>query len=62
MTYTNQQKSIEYENGSNNFQKQLKKDITEIKSSDSVYVPADKTKNVYKMPKDMYKKLLRDTM
>ena len=46
----------------NNFQKNLQKDIQSINSSNKMFVAADKTKNIYKMDVDNYRKLLRDNI
>ena len=44
------------------FQKQLSKDAKEIRNSTSLYVPADKTTNLYKLQTESYKKLLNDNI
>ena len=46
----------------NSFQKNLQKDIQSIKSSNKMFVAADKTTNIYKMDVDNYRKLLRDNI
>ena len=46
----------------NQFQQKLKKDINEVEKSDKVFVPADKTPNVYKLDSSMYKKLLAENI
>ena len=45
---------------SNSFQRQLTNDIKTINSSDKVFVSADKSRNIYKMDKDQYTKLLNE--
>ena len=40
------------------FQCNLTKDLKEIKNSSNLYVPADKTANVYKVSADQYQQLL----
>ena len=40
----------------------FKNDINNIKASDKVVVPADKTRNMYKMDKDVYNKLLGENI
>ena len=40
----------------------MKNDISKIKSSPSIFVPADKTANMYEMPPDNYKKLLYENI
>ena len=45
--------SIKYRSVSNNFQKNLKSDITKIKSSANMFIFADKSNNIYEMkPQD----------
>ena len=46
----------------NSFQKNLQKGIQSIKSSNKMFVAANKTTNIYKMDVDNYKKLLRDNI
>ena len=55
-------RSIEFKTDLNDFQKQLKHDVKEIRSSDSLFVPADKTTNIYKVAKDTYQKLLKENI
>ena len=43
---------------SNSFQETLKMDLKRIKASDPVFVAADKSRNLYSLPADKYKKLL----
>ena len=42
----------------NDFQQKMKKDIAQIKSSNDVFIFADKTNNLYKSSPKEYKKLL----
>ena len=51
-------KNIEFRNVHSKFQEKLKHDVTEIRSSNKVIVPADKTRNLYKMEKEDYNKFL----
>ena len=44
------------------FQDDLRKDITHLQRSNAVFVPADKTRNLYEVQKDQYEKLLRDNI
>ena len=44
------------------FQKKLKEDIPKIKQSPNVFVFADKTSNIYEMPKQQRRKLLHDNV
>ena len=55
-------RSIEFKKTRNPFQKQLTKDLKEIKKSDKIYVPADKTSNIYKVSPDEYAKLLTENI
>ena len=54
--------SIKFKKVQNSFQKQLSKDVKEINSSTNVYIPADKTTNIYKVSKQYYNKLLKDNI
>ena len=42
-------KNIHFCKISNNFQQKLKLDIRDIKSINKVFVPADKSRNIYKL-------------
>ena len=55
-------KNIEFRNVSNTFQDQLKNDISEIRNTEKVIIPADKTRNLYKMEKDDYNKYLTENI
>ena len=44
------------------FKKKLKEDIPKIKRSPNTFVLADKTSNIYEMPKQQHKKLLHDNV
>ena len=50
-------KSIRFRKTGNKFQQHLNEDIKSIKQSESLYVPADKTTNIYKVKPDDYNKL-----
>ena len=54
--------SITFKAMTNSFQKNLQKDIQSIKSSNKIFVAADKTTNIYKMDVDNYRILLRDNI
>ena len=54
--------NIKFKNRQNNFQKQLTKDVKEIKSSKLVYVKADKSTNVYTMKPEDYKKMRTESI
>lgn len=49
---------VEFRKVSNDFHSTLKKDINRIKASNSVFVKADKTRNMYELSKEQYDKLL----
>ena len=44
----------------NEFLSKLDQDVKNINKSESIFVPADKTTNFYKLGRDKYNKLLRD--
>ena len=54
--------SIKFKNIRNPLQYQLSKDVKEINSSTDVYLPADKTTNLYKISKEDYNKLLKENI
>ena len=54
--------SIKFRTNINRFQHKLKKDIKEINNSSSIFVPADKTTNLYKVSKENYEKLLKENI
>lgn len=53
---------IEFRKCYDSFQNTLRKDVDRIKKSKEVFVPADKTRNLYEMDKAQYKKLLHDNI
>ena len=54
--------NIEFRNVDNHFQKKkLKNDINEINTCNKILVSADKSRNLYKLEKDQYQKLLKKT-
>ena len=55
-------KSIQFRNVKDDFQTKMKNNISKIKSSPNVFVPVDKTKNLYEMPPNDYKKLLYENI
>ena len=55
-------KNTEFRNAKNYFQEKLKEDINEIKTSDKVFVGADKSRHIYKMDKQQYAKLLTENV
>ena len=58
----NMAKNLKFKKVTNNFQKTLKDDLKSIKRGDEIIVPADKTRNHYKMNKDMYKSFLNNNI
>ena len=55
-------KNIQFKNIKINFQTKLKNDISDIQICQKVLVPADKSRNIYKMETADYKKLLHDNI
>ena len=55
-------KNIEFKCVSNNFQRQLTDDVKAINNSDKVFDSVDKSRNIYKMHKDQYTKLLNENI
>ena len=55
-------KNIEFRNINNSFQKNLNDDIKRINISKKVLVKADKSRNIYQLDKDDYKKYLRENI
>ena len=54
--------SMEFRRVNCEFQKKLQSDLKEIRSSTKLFVKADKTKNMYEVGKDAYKKMLKDNI
>ena len=54
--------SVEFSNVNNSHLTTLAKDVDTIKSSDSVFVKADKTSNIYKIENQPYQKVLHDNI
>ena len=55
-------RTIEFKPVQNQFQKQLKRDIRELKQSSKLLIPADKTTNLYKVSTKDYDKLLTENI
>ena len=55
-------KNIEFRNINNSFQKNLNDDIKRINTPKKVLVKADKSRNIYQLDKDDYKKYLRENI
>ena len=54
--------NIEYRNINNWFKKKVNNDINEIKTCNKILVSADKSRNLYKLEKDQYEKLLKENI
>ena len=55
-------RSVEFRHTRNAFQKQLSEDIKQMKESNSVYVSADKTTNMYQLSVNSYNKILTENI
>ena len=55
-------KNIQFKYIKNDFQTKLKEDILNIQKCEKVLIPADKSRNIYKMETADYKKLLHDNI
>ena len=54
--------NIQYRPVNNSFQANLRNDIRKINASEQLYIAADKTRNLYKMDRQNYKKLLTENI
>ena len=54
--------NIQFRKVNDDFQSTLKNDIKKIKDSTKMFIPADKTRNLYEVEKTQYEKLLRDNI
>lgn len=55
-------RNIKYQNQVNEFQTKLQKDVEDIKASNELLIPADKTTNLYNVTVEQYNKLLDDNI
>ena len=55
-------RNIEFKRVNTVFQNQLNKDINMINKDPLLFIPADKSNNLYKVSKDTYSKLLQDNI
>ena len=55
-------KNIQFKNINNDFQTKLRNDISDIQKSEKVLMPADKSRNIYKVERADCKKLLHDNI
>ena len=53
---------LKFKKHSNNFQKRIQQDIKLINDSDKLFVPADKTSNMYKVSKEEYEKIMTESI
>ena len=55
-------KNIQVRNVNNSFQSQLNEGIKQIKRDSKIFVPADKSRNIYKWYRETFKKLLYESI
>ena len=55
-------RNVKFRRSVNQFQQQVKQDLRNITQSNTVYVPADKTSNMYLMRKEQYDKHLTNAI
>ena len=55
-------KNIEYKHYSNPLHQKMNKDMRDIRSSDCLFIEADKTTNLYKLTPEKYNKLLKNNI
>ena len=55
-------KNIQFRHINSTSQEQLKKDIQQIRQSNQLFVSADKSRNIYKMNKEDYEKLMHENI
>ena len=55
-------KNIKFEEKTNKFQNQMKKDILKINKSKNIFVKADKTSNIYEVEPEKYEKMLKENI
>ena len=51
-------KNIDFRKANNSFQSQLNEGIKHIKGDSKIFIPADKSRNIYKINMETYEKLL----
>ena len=54
--------SLEFREVKDDFQNKMRTDIAKIRKSNEVFVPSDKTRNLYAMDKDQYRRLLQENI
>ena len=55
-------RNIEFRNAISSFQTKLSSDIKRMKTNNNLLIQADKSRNIYLMPKDNYTKYLTETV
>ena len=55
-------KNIQFRKVNNSFQNQLNEDIKQIKRDSKIFVPADKSRNIHKIDRETYEKLLHENI
>ena len=55
-------RNIDFRNANNSFQTKVSSDIKRMKTNDNLLIPADKSRNIYLMSKDIYTKHLTETV
>ena len=55
-------KAVKFRNRNDKFQNEMKDDINKIKCSLNVFIPADKSTNMYELTPKVYKKQLRNNV
>ena len=55
-------RNIKFRNVCSNFQSRLTNDVTKINKSPNLFVPAEKTNNLYELSVDSHKKLLKENV
>ena len=55
-------KNIQFRHINSTSQEQLKKDIQQIRQRNQLFVSADKSRNIYKMNKEDYEKLMHENI
>ena len=53
---------LKFKRNTNDFQNRMRQDVQQIKRSDKLYVPADKTTNMYKVDKEEYGRILQNSV
>ena len=54
--------NVEFREVNNAFQREMKKDMKDVRNSNKAFIPADKTRNIYEMDKQTHEKLLHENI